>query len=528
MRGSFLIISSLFLVLHFAYSKPPLVSVEQGIMFFEADTTAHKMRLPVRIHELLNNPKFFEALPEYKELEKYKEQVVRLAMEHDSSKIFLSRDSEPIRIAGEMNGRYWRDFPDSDPLKHKAKDAFATLTRIDVTHEARSAKILFPNNELARKLAEELVKATDYDDVPKMRVEEFSRASANGHKMQLASEWIQKPEIKKGMTLEEQKRLLKLTKVLERPEFGYSPAVKYYTAERMVGKKFDDLAKTFFNSKYPSSKFELLAMNKTFSNSASTSSSHTKGIAGKVITKGLAAGTLINQTYQYAKNPDRNIPENFLKGLFFMSGGKPQCRGYYCHLLTSKCEREQQVEKGKADWNKCVKYFYTLSLDQQDLFLSDKDLKDSLQDVSPLIQDISCQNKENGKVTLSFEYRPGMAYGYQKQEQSIIFRSNGSIANVEIDSNRHNKFLTKVNFNEGNQPQSIQECKSKINCKNLTASEVQKMGVKSPSAKRLMSFMSLQSDNIQNCCGSKECTNYFEKKSKRTSSSALVSILSSK
>lgn len=528
MRGTFFLFSSIILLAFSIQGEQLLSSVEDGVKYFEADTTAHKMRLPVRIHELLNDPRFYEALPEYKELEKYKEEVVRLAFEHDSSKIFLSRDSETIRIAAQMNGRYWRDFPDSDPLKNQAKNAFAELTRIDNSHEGESAKRLFKDNEKARKLAQEIVKITDWDDVPKMRNAEFTRTSKHAHKLDPVSVWLEKPEIKQTLSPDEFRRTSKLAKVLERPEFAYSQNVKYYTTERVLGKKFETLARSFFSAKYPSSKFEILAMSKSFNQTVAGSSSVSKAVVGKVISKSLAAGTVISQSYQYAKNPDKNIPENFLKGLFFMSGGKPQCHGYYCHLLIAKCESEQQVAKGKSDWNKCVQYFYTMSLDQQNRFLTDKDLKDSLQDVGPLVQDISCQSKSTNNISLSFKYRPGMGYGYQQQDQTIQYRSDGSVANVEIEPNIHNQFVTRIHFDGTSQPQNVQECLTKTDCKNIEASKVQKFGIKSPSAKRLMSFMSLQSENIRNCCKNKECISYFEKKIQPSSDSALASILANK
>lgn len=514
-----ILMSIVFLAAGSAFADHHFAALEQGIDSFYADTTAHKMRLTVRTHELMNNPKFFEALPEYKELQKYKEEVVRLVMEHDSSKLYLSRDSETIKIAGEMNGRYWRSLPDSDPLKEKAKKAFAELTRIDTAHEGQSAQQLFKGNPKAQKLAEEFMKMIDYDDVPKMRGNEFG-STTRKKSLRLASDWIQTPEIKTKLSDDEYRRLLKLGKVLESKDFAYSNAVKYYTSEMALNKKFEDLAKPFYRAKYPESHFALLEKKFAPETALVGKASYLKAL--KAAPAILIAGS---QSYQYAKNPDRNIPENFLKGLVLLSNDKPYCKGYQCHLLQMKCARKQNVKESEVDWKSCSQYFYSLSLDQQDAILvntqqkEDKDLKDYFQDQAPLISDITCpRSKKDSAIDVVVSYRPALSYGYQQQSQKLSMRTDGSLSEVVIPGT--DKTFTRISFDSQSNPVRIQECESKVSCSNLSVDSVKKFGIKSPAAKRWMSFSQLQNQNIANCCQNSSCVSYFEKKYKKASEPA--------
>lgn len=498
------------------------VYAQQGEDAFFAGTTAHKMRLTVRAHELMNNPKFFEAIPEYKELEKYKEEVVRLVMEHDSSKLYLSRDSDVIKTAVKMYGTNWRGLSDTNPMKDKARLAFAELTRIDTLHEGQSAQKLFPGNSKVQQLAQEFMRMIDYDDVPKMRHIEFG-AKKGDRPLKLSSEWIQEPEIRSKLKKDEFQRLLKLGKVLESKEFDYSKTIKYYTYQVATNKKYEDLLTPFLKAKYPDSHIALLEKNLVSEVSFSNKTAYYKSLKAVPV---VVAGAI--QTYQYVKNPDRNIPENFLKGLVFLSTEKPYCRAEACHLLQIKCGREQHVQASEVDWKKCSQYFYSLSLDQQDIYLKDKSLKDYFQDQAPLISDITCSNsKAKKQIDIVLKYRSALDYSYSQQNQKIILRDDGSFSNAYIPTEQ-NTFIN-VGFDNQNVPVSIQDCKSPASCSSLNLDSVKKYGIISPQAKRWLSFSTLQQKNISNCCSSSSCVSYFENRNRRglesqASSMAIMSI----
>jgi hypothetical protein len=89
------------------------------------------------------------------------------------------------------------------------------------------------------------------------------------------------------------------------------------------------------------------------------------------------------------------------------------------------------------------------------------------------------------------------------------------------------KSFTKIVFDSKGNPTAIQECESKVSCTHLSVDSVKKMGIKSPAAKRWMSFSQLQNRNISNCCQNSSCTAYFEKKYKKPTEpaeSAMASI----
>ncbi len=261
-------------------------------------------------------------------------------------------------------------------------------------------------------------------------------------------------------------------------------------------KKFEDLVKPFYQTKYPESHFSLLE--KKFAPEAALGGKDSYLKALRAAPAIVIAGS---QSYQYAKNPDRNIPENFLKSLVLLSNDKPYCKGYQCHLLQMKCARKQNVTESEVDWKSCSQYFYSLSLDQQDAILvnnqqkEDKDLKDYFQDQAPLISDITRpRSKKDNAIDVVVSYRPALNYSYQQQSQKLSIRADGSLSEVFIPGD--DKTFTKISFDSQSNPVRIQECESKASCSNLSADSVRKFGIKSPAAKRWMSFSQLQNQNI--------------------------------
>jgi len=492
----------------------------KGIDAFYADTTAHKMRLVTRIQELLDNPKFYEAMPEYKELEKYKEQVIRLAMEHDSSKLFLSKDDPIIKIAGKMEGKDWRSLPDSNPLKAQAKAAFDTLTDIDTHHEGKSAVKLFPNESRIRELAEDMVKMGDFDDVPKGRGLEFGEGKGLARKLTPASEWVQKPNISKDISPERLKRLVKLGKVLEQPDFAYSKNILFYTADRVKGKKIEHFAKPFFETRYKGKTLQLLEKDFTYARALVKK----QGLKGMVTsTSGFAKAVRIlpaaavvgTRGYSVAKNPDQNIPEETIKSMLFISSKEPSCRGFTCHKFLLDCKRKTGSKK--LDWDYCVKYFYTLSLEKQDSLLLDPDLKSSLARSAPVISNLRCQDssKENN-VRIEFMHISALGYGLKSQWQTLFFKNDSTIDSLEVDRMTKEDATEKVLYGAANRPSLVQKCEQRNKCENVAAVDVMKYGIKAPKSSRGMNFVSLQKDNIQRCCGDNSCKAYFNKKYKST------------
>ncbi|OYZ18390.1 MAG: hypothetical protein B7Y39_13420 [Bdellovibrio sp. 28-41-41] len=503
----------LVIILYFALSiaEPHHILIEKGIEGFYDVTTAHKMRLVARLNELLDSPKFYEAMPEFKILKNHKEDVIRLVMEHDSSKLFLNKKDPSIQVAGKMNGMDWRSLPDSDPLKQEAKNAFANLTKLDISHESKSARTIFPVEKLVREAAEDLVQMADLDDVPRMRGAEFGAGKELKRSFVPASEWIKKPSVNKGMSPERLKRAVKLGRVLERPEFGYSKKILSYTAETVKGKKFESLAKAYIKVDCPTCKFSPVA--KDFASSKKLISARF-GI--RTLSLIPAAALAISEVYSFAQDPNQNLQENIMKKVLLLkfpapfSSQKPSCHFEKCHRFILECQNE--LGNKNVDWEKCVDYFLTLDLDKQKKLLTDIDLKKSLAKRAPVITNLTCQdNSRELKAHVEFEHLSALANKLEPQNQSVLFNDSGRIKTMFIGKQSEESTYERIFF-EGNRPTSIQRCENSGTCENLNVGKVMNYGFRAPRSSRGISFIRLQSENIKKCCQSKSCEAYFREK----------------
>ncbi len=501
----------IFLYIALSIAEPNHILIDKGIEAFYNDTTAHKMRLVARINELLDNPKFYEAMPEFKILKNHKEDVIRLVMEHDSSKLFLDKKDPIIQVAGKMNGNDWRSLPDSDPLKQEAKNAFANLTKLDISHESKSAHTIFPVEKLAREAAEDLVQMTDLDDVPKMRWKEFGKGKGLKRSLDPASEWIKKPNVNKGMSPERLKRAVRLGRVLERPEFGYSKKILSYTAESVKGKKFESLAKAYIKGNCPTCKFSPIA--KDFASSKKLISAR---FGVRALSSIPAAALVFSEIYSFARNPDQNLQDNVMKKILMLkfpapfSSQKPSCHFDKCDRFILECQNEYRNKN--VDWEKCVDYFLTLGLDKQQKLLTDIDLKKSLAQRAPVITNLTCQNKNRElKANVEFEHLSVLADKLKSQNQTVIFNDSGRIKTMDIGNQFEESTYERIFFAD-NKPTSIQRCKNSGTCENLNVGKVMDYGFRAPRSSRGINFIGLQRENIKKCCQSKSCETYFREK----------------
>lgn len=512
---------------------------------FKREQAAHKMRLVQHAYDVLTNPELYKKLPDFTFMKDKIPDILSYIASHDSSKILFSEDNKIVANLATLNGTRISDLPEGDIKKVEGLKAIKNITSIDTAVETIEAAERFKDPTQREKIVQ-LLTMLDKNEVT------VSRAKEMGGKVKSATEYIATATT---ITEDEKKGLLKVGKVLEEKEFAYSAKTK--SIVEVDYKNFDKLVGDFYQEKKlgtykPNTKVReyLKQANELFSTKSYRRSAQIKYLKemGKSVGKASGLYTILTTTYtasQFAVDTSRLNLANLSANL---TGSSETyfCSGIICNSFFVECRKKLKAERPiltqeellSLDWDSCQDYFFSLSLEEQSKYAESSEVLNYLtrEKGIPVIQDLSCEDSKGleikdenakGEKTTRYIFNKRKIKFKTKYFDFETQKNQDSVQILQLDADK-NKFkketlrcLTSEAYPDENYELSLFtndnnystiRCANKNNCNSLSSAISTATGLGLYQSKRILKLLNLQNKNIEQCCDSQKCKQFFADK----------------